>query len=82
MLSQDFIEEFSRKAAALFPAAEALRSDLEAQLGALLQRSFGRLNLVTREEFEAQAQTLARCEETIAALEAKVAELEAEKAAK
>lgn len=77
MLSQDFIDELSRKAAALFPAADELRSDLEAQLGTLLQRSFGRLNLVTREEFDARVQSLARCEKTIAELEAKIAELEA-----
>lgn len=76
MLNQDFIEEFSRKAATLFPAADELRTDLEAQLGALLQRSFARLNLVTREEFDTRVQSLERCEETIAALEAKVASLE------
>ncbi|MBL8385576.1 MAG: accessory factor UbiK family protein [Burkholderiales bacterium] len=53
------------------PAAE-IGQNLKAALGA----SLARLDLVTREEFDLQAQVLARTREKLAALEARVAELE------
>lgn len=77
MLNQDFIEQLSRKAADLFPLASDMRDDVESKMEALLQKSFSRLNLVTREEFDARAEALQRTQATISQLEARVAELEA-----
>jgi len=50
--------------------------DLEKNLRALVSGALGRLDLVSREEFDVQAKLLARAREQLAALEARVAELE------
>lgn len=51
--------------------------DLEKNVKAMLTQGFARLDLVTREEFEIQAQVLARTRAKLEMLEARVAELEA-----
>jgi len=51
--------------------------DLEKNAKALLNQGFGKLDLLTREEFDIQAQVLARTRERVEALEARVAALEA-----
>jgi BMFP domain-containing protein YqiC len=43
----------------------------------MLGSAFARLDLVSREEYDVQAQVLARTREKLAALEARVAEIEA-----
>ena len=50
--------------------------DLERNMRALLSSAFARLDLVSREEYDVQAQVLARAREKLAALEARVGELE------
>ena len=50
--------------------------DVEKNLRAVLAAFFSRLDLVSREEFDAQAKVLARTREKLAALEARVAEME------
>lgn len=54
------------------PGQEAM----QAQLKTLLQSSFSKLDLVTREEFDTQAAVLARTRQKLEALEGQVAELE------
>ncbi len=51
--------------------------DLENNLKAMLHTGFGKLDLLTREEFDIQVEVLARTRAKLAALEARVAELEA-----
>jgi len=51
--------------------------DLQKNLRALLVAFFERFDVVPREDFEVQRKLLARAEEKLAALEARVAELEA-----
>jgi BMFP domain-containing protein YqiC len=51
--------------------------DIERNVKALLQSGLARLDLVTRAEFDVQAQVLIRTREKIEALEARLAELEA-----
>ena len=51
--------------------------DLEKNMKAMLNQGFSKLDLLTREEFEVQAEVLARTREKLEALEARVAELEA-----
>ena len=76
MIDQEFIRSLSRKAAGLFPAAEAARTRVEAELQTLLQQSLGHLPLASRRDFEAQQALLERANERIAVLEARLAELE------
>ncbi len=51
--------------------------DLEKNMRAMLTQGFAKLDLLTREEFEVQAEVLARTRSKLEALEARVAELEA-----
>jgi len=50
--------------------------DIEKNLRVMLSSAFSRLDLATREEFDVQANVLARTREKLLALEARVAELE------
>lgn len=50
--------------------------DLEKNMKAMLQQGFSRLDLLTREEFDVQAEVLARTRARLEALEARVTELE------
>jgi BMFP domain-containing protein YqiC len=51
--------------------------DLERNVRAMLSSAFSRMDLVSREEYDVQVQVLARTREKLAALEARIAELEA-----
>ncbi|MGC4029088.1 MAG: accessory factor UbiK family protein [Steroidobacteraceae bacterium] len=59
------------------PSLQAARADLEAHAGRALRAGLARLDLVTREEFDAQTRVLARSRELIGQLEQRVAQLEA-----
>ena len=74
MQQNRLFEELSGKVSALL--AQSPAKDVEKNLRALMTSFFGRLDLVTREEFDVQAKLLARSREQISALEARVAELE------
>ncbi|WP_176079424.1 accessory factor UbiK family protein [Paraburkholderia tropica] len=50
--------------------------DVERNVRAMLSQGFSKLELVTREEFDAQAQVLARTRARLEELERRVAELE------
>jgi BMFP domain-containing protein YqiC len=50
--------------------------DLERNMRAMLNQGFAKLDLLTREEFELQAEVLARTRAKLDALEQRVAELE------
>ena len=52
---------------------------VQQQIKTMLQTSFAKLDLVTREEFDAQSAVLQRTREKLEQLEAKVAELESAK---
>jgi ubiquinone biosynthesis accessory factor UbiK len=58
-------------------AANTPLQDIEKNAKSLLSGAFSRLDLVTREEFDAQARVLARTRDKLEALEARVAALEA-----
>jgi len=58
-------------------AGQSPASDLERNFKALLASAFARLDLVTREEFDAQARVLARTRERLETLEQRIAVLEA-----
>ncbi|MGZ3184167.1 MAG: accessory factor UbiK family protein [Telluria sp.] len=50
--------------------------DLEKNIKSMMQQGFSRLDLVTREEFDIQAQVLAKTRAKLEALELRLAELE------
>ena len=54
-------------------------ADLEKNLKALMSQGFAKLDLLTREEFDVQTEVLARTRVKLELLEARVAELEAQK---
>lgn len=76
MIDKRFFEEISQQISKLLPQAEAAGDDMKRSVSSALQKGFARMDLLTREEFEAQLAALARAEEKIDALETQVAQLE------
>lgn len=73
------IDEISQKLEAVMPpGAQVLKEDLEKNFRGVLQASLGKLELVTREEFEVQSQVLARSRARIEQLEKRLVALEAQ----
>ena len=68
----------ARLSALVPPGFEGAREDLTQTFRATLQSALGKLNLVTREEFEVQRLVLARTRERLEALQQQVAALERE----
>ncbi len=58
------------------PSLQHLREDLEKNFRSVLQGSFSKLDLVTREEFDVQTQVLARTRQRLETLEQQVTALE------
>jgi BMFP domain-containing protein YqiC len=72
------IDEIVRRLLAKVPqAARDVQQDLEENFRAVLRSSLGRLDLVTRDEFEVQTKVLERTRSRLEALEQHVKELEA-----
>lgn len=69
-----------RLASSVPPGVQALRRDLEENFKAVLQAGLSKLDLVSRQEFDVQAGVLRRTREKLEALEARLAELEKNKA--
>ncbi len=69
-----FIDEISRRVQELI--ANTPVEDLQKNMRAMMTSTFSRLDLVTREEFDVQQAVLRRTREKLAAMEARVAELE------
>jgi BMFP domain-containing protein YqiC len=75
MLDPKNLDEISARLSALIAASPA--RDIERNARAMLSAMLTRLDLVTREEFDVQAELLARARQKLEALEARVAALEA-----
>lgn len=74
MLDPKLFEEFSARLGAIIAASPV--ADAEKNARALLSSFFSKLDLVSREEFDIQAQVLLRTREKLKALEERVARLE------
>ncbi|ACT49190.1 accessory factor UbiK family protein [Methylotenera mobilis] len=74
MLDTHKINEISNKIKEVM--ATSPLSDVEKNLNALLKGAFTKMELVTREEFEVQAEVLRNTRAKLDALEARLAELE------
>jgi len=76
-LDPNRLDELARRLAAAVP--ESVRSfgrDIEGNFKAVLQAQLGKLDLVSRHEFDVQSALLARTQAAVSALEARVKELE------
>lgn len=74
MDSTRFLDDLQQRISQLLAGTPA--ADMQKNLKAVLTQQFARLDLVTREEFDTQAQVLARTREKLAALEQRLAALE------
>lgn len=78
MLDPKQFDEMARKFAQSLPSGmREFQQEMESNMRATLQSMLSRLDLVTREEFDAQAKVLARTRAQLETLEARVAALEA-----
>ena len=76
-MNNESVENIASKLVEAVPESlRAVREDLEQNFRAVLSASLSKLDLVTREEFEVQRAVLARTRDKLAALEAKLQELE------
>jgi len=73
-MNDKLLSELSARLAELAAANPA--KDLERNFRGLLSSALARLELVSREEYDVQTEVLARAREKLAALEARLAELE------
>jgi BMFP domain-containing protein YqiC len=80
-MEQFRIDEIARRLLeSVPPAFRSMQQDLEANFRSVLRASLGKLDLVTRDEFDTQLKVLERTRSKLEALEQKVAELEAQAA--
>ena len=71
------LDELARGVLDKLPSGfQTMQHDMEKNLRAALQSALGKLDLVTRDEFEVQSAVLQRTREKLEALEARVTELE------
>ena len=76
MLAKQILDELAGKIGGAI--AESPVKDVEKNVTTLLGSTFSKLDLVTREEFDIQQQVLIKTREKLAALEARLAKLEAD----
>ena len=73
-MNMQFVEDLSSKLRATLSKSPA--GDLEKNIHALLQSAFTKLALVSREEFDVQAELLRKTREKLDAIEKQLSELE------
>lgn len=76
MDDQPFVDRIIAEVRRRVPEADELAGEVEHNLRAVLGEAISRLDLISREEFDAQQRVLARTRERLEALEQEVAELE------
>ncbi len=82
-MAKESIDKLAKMLADTLPQGlRSARDDLEKNFHAVLQSGLGKLDLVTREEFEVQEAVLARTREKLEMLEARLAKMESAAAAK
>jgi BMFP domain-containing protein YqiC len=80
MLNTKIIDDLARQISESIPAGvKGMQEDVQKNIHSLLQGALAKLDLVTREEFDAQSQVLARTREKLEQLEQLVTELEEKK---
>ena len=79
MFDTKFIDDLARQISDNIPSGvKGLQQDLEKNIHTLLQGALAKLDLVTREEFDAQSQVLLRTREKLEQLEQVISGIETE----
>lgn len=76
MLDNDAFRELSQRLSALLPAASGMREEARTKIEQTLKQGFKELNLLTQDDFQAQADSLQRAQQRISDLELEIRELE------
>jgi BMFP domain-containing protein YqiC len=77
MKKPEFLTDLAAKLCDALPGnLQTLKKDMEKNFHSVLQNTFTKLDLVTREEFDAQTKVLARTRKKIEALEIEIKNLE------
>ncbi|MCP3680582.1 MAG: accessory factor UbiK family protein [Gammaproteobacteria bacterium] len=76
-MSSNIIEEITNKVMQQLPqGAQKVKSSIEKSLRVVLEELFAKMDLVTREEFDAQTKVLTRAQQQLDALQKKLEQLE------
>jgi BMFP domain-containing protein YqiC len=78
MNKNQLFEEISERIASVLPMAESAGIEIKAKIDATVKRAMADMDILTREEFAAQAAALAKAEARIDELEKTLAKLEGE----
>ena len=76
MTDRNPFDELSRRLTSLLPMAEQLGEDLRVRMHDTLKRGFEEMDLVTRDEFDAQVRAVETAEARISELEQTIARME------
>lgn len=79
-LNRKLIDELSEQLGRLLPQAQAMSEDAREAARQALRQTLSRMDLVTRDEFDAQQRALLRAEQRIDELEAMITALESRQA--
>jgi len=80
MFDTKFIDDLAHQISAAIPAGvKGMQEDVQKNIHTLLQGALTRLDLVSREEFDAQSQVLARTRQKLEQLEEVVTAMEEKK---
>jgi BMFP domain-containing protein YqiC len=75
-MDKRMLDELSAKLAGLMPAANELRQETRAKIEQALKQGLKEMNVLTREEFDAQARALDRAQQRVTELETLIADFE------
>ena len=76
MIDNRTLDELAEKLSAVLPdGIKVMKRDIESNFRAVLESTFSKMNLVSREEFEVQAALLKRTQDKLKKLEHAVEEL-------
>lgn len=76
MLPKNLLNELTEAVGRVLPQAQALGEEARESVQGALRQALSKMDLVTREEFEANERALARAEQRIAELESAIAALQ------
>ena len=77
MLNMKLLDDLARQISETIPAGmKEMQGDVKKNIRTLLEGTLAKLDLVTREEFDAQTKVLARTREKLEQLEKTITELE------
>ncbi len=75
-LPEDLLDQISRQATELFSQGQKARDDIRQNMRSLIQAQLSKLDVVSREEFEAQQAVLNRTRTQLEQLEQQLKDLE------